>query len=79
MSRLTLATIVPGTDGFIAKYWAPSRPFSSAVRAANTTVRLSGGPFFNIRAASSSVAIPLALSSAPLLIVSSSIDLEIPI
>ena len=68
MSMLMLATSdAAGTVGWVANHSAPSRPFSSAVSAMNSSERL--GASFDATswcAASSMIATPSALSSAPL-------------
>ena len=68
MSRLMLATILSdGTVGRAAKYFDPSRPFSSAVTATNTIDRFGFAPdSFSIRAISIIDATPEASSIAPL-------------
>ena len=67
MSMLTLA-IRPSfaTVGQRAKYSAPSRPFSSAVSAMNSCERFGRGAAMAWRAASIRMALPKALSKAPL-------------
>ena len=68
MSRLMFATRPSaGTVGWVANHSAPSRPFSSAVSATNSIERFGAGDSaFSVRAASSRMATPSALSSAPL-------------
>ena len=65
------AMFATGAGGFSAKCWLPSRPDSSAVTATNITER-SGRGFVaaNTRPSSISAAMPVALSDAPLKIVS---------
>jgi hypothetical protein len=70
MSRLSMATTLSmGTGGWFTKCLEPSRPVSSAVKAAKTSVRAGGLPplaaWSKYSAILSMAVVPEALSSAP--------------
>ena len=73
MSRLIIATTrLRSKGGASTSAFEPRTPSSSPAKCVNTIVRRGRSPLcFHARASSSSIAVPLALSSAPLQIVSS--------